>query len=179
MTLSVPGTFLHATDSNSFATYNLAARPGVAYHRATVDFDLSIGHFNDVLLFTGVTSFRRPARHRKDRVLYYAMQLVNRNQKTVLDLGIQDRLARTQGPWQPGHTYHLKFTYDLRNRLVQLDVYEHGGHIYKISGPALHFDLSANGNPLTVDFGQTGIGDGAYGPPLGWDYANLNVLLEP
>jgi hypothetical protein len=179
VTLVVPGTFLHATAINSFISYDLAARPGLAYHRATVDFDLTISDFNHVLLFTGVTSFRRPHKNRKDRVLYYAMQLVNRNQKTILDLGIQDRLARTQGPWQARHTYHLTFTYDLRGRQVKLDLFENGQHIYQIAGPSLHFDLSANANPLTVDFGQTGIGDGAYGPPLGWTYANLSVQLQP
>jgi hypothetical protein len=179
VTLAVPGTFLRATALNSFISYDLAAQPGIAYHRATVDFDLTISDFNHVLLFTGVTSFRRPHKNRKDRVLYYAMQLVNRNQKTILDLGIQDRLTRTQGPWQAGHTYHLTFTYDLRGRQVKLDLFENGQHIYQIAGPTLHSDLSANANPLTVDFGQTGIGDGAYGPPLGWTYANLNVILQP
>ena len=176
---TVPGLFLHATDANSLASYALPARPGVRYQRATVDFDLTIREFNKVLLFTGVTSLRRPANRRKDRVLYYAMQLVNRNQKTVLDLGVQDRLARTQGPWKSGHTYHLRFTYDLRQRVVRLDVFENGQHIYELHGPTLHPDLSANANPLTVDFGQTGIGDGAYGPPLGWDYANLSLRLDP
>ena len=179
VTLVVPGTFLHATAADSFISYDLAATRGVAYHRATVDFDLTISDFNHVLLFTGVTSFRRPNKNRKNRVLYYAMQLVNRNQKTILDLGIQDRLTRTQGPWQAGHTYHLTFTYDLRGRQVKLDLFENGQHIYQIAGPTLHPDLSANANPLTVDFGQTGIGDGAYGPPLGWTYANLNVQLQP
>jgi hypothetical protein len=179
VTLVVPGTFLQATNSNSFVSYVLPALPGLAYHRATVDFDLTIKDFNKVLLFTGVTSFRRPHKNRKDRVLYYAMQLVNRNQKTILDLGVQDRLVRTVGPWQAGHTYHLMFTYDLRGRQVKLDVFEHGQHIYQISGPPLHPDLSANANPLTVDFGQTGIGDGAYGPPIGWTYANLAVQMQP
>jgi hypothetical protein len=179
VTLVVPGTFLHATATNSFISYDLATQRGLAYHRATVDFDLTISDFNHVLLFTGVTSFRRPNKTRKARVLYYAMQLVNRNQKTILDLGIQDRLARTQGPWKAGHTYHLTFTYDLRGRQVKLDLFENGKHIYQIAGPTLHPDLSANANPLTVDFGQTGIGDGAYGPPLGWTYANLSVQLQP
>ena len=179
VTLSVPGTFLAATASNSFISYDLAAPPGVRYRRASVDFDLTISDFNPVLLFTGVTSLRRPNRNRRDRVLYYALQLVNRNQKTVLDLGVQDRIARSQGPWQSGHTYHLTFTYDVFIRQVKLDVFESGQHIYAISGPALHPDLSANAQPLTIDFGQTGIGDGAYGPPLGWTYANLNVQLQP
>jgi hypothetical protein len=179
VTLAVPGTFLQATNSNSFISYDLAAVPGLAYHRATVDFDLTIKDFNQVLLFTGVTSFRRPNKTRKDRVVYYAMQLVNRKRKTILDLGVENRLVKTVGPWQPGHTYHLLFTYDLRGRQVKLDVFENGQHIYQISGPPLHPDLSANGNPLTVDFGQTGIGDGAYGPPIGWTYANLAVQLLP
>jgi len=179
VTLVVPGTFLHATSSNSFISYDLAAQRGLAYHRATVDFDLTISDFNHVLLFTGVTSLRRPNKNRRERVLYYAMQLVNRNQKTILDLGIENRFVRTVGPWQAGHTYHLTFTYDLRGRQAKLDVFESGRHLYQIAGPPLHPDLSANANPLTVDFGQTGIGDGAYGPPLGWTYANLSVQLQP
>ena len=179
VTLNVPGVFLHATNSGSFISYNLAALPGVAYNQATVEFDLTIHNFNKILLFTGVHSFRRPNKNRKDRVLYYALQLVNRNSKTVLDLGVQDMIARGPGPWKSGHTYHLKFTYDVSQRQVRLDVAENGQHTYSISGAALHLDLSANENPLTVDFGQTGIGDGAYGPPLGWIYANLNVVLLP
>jgi hypothetical protein len=179
VTLVVPGTFLHATPSNSFISYDLPAQRGLAYHRATVDFDLTISDFNHVLLFTGVTSLRRPNKNRRERVLYYAMQLVNRNQKTILDLGIENRFVRTVGPWQAGHTYHLTFTYDLRGRQAKLDVFESGRHLYQIAGPPLHPDLSANANPLTVDFGQTGIGDGAYGPPLGWTYANLSVQLQP
>jgi hypothetical protein len=179
VTLNVPGVFLRATQKNSFVSYDLGAAVGVRYNRVAVEFDLTITKFNQTLLFTGVHSVRRPNKNRRDRVLYYALQLVNRNSKTVLDLGVQDVLARTQGPWRTGHTYHLRFTYDVGQRRVQLDVAENGAYIYTIAGPAQHPDLSANQNPITVDFGQTGIGDGAYGPPLGWIYANLNVAMTP
>lgn len=180
VTLQVPGTFLAATDASSYIGYNLATRPGVRYRRVTVEYDLYISSFNRVLLFTGVSSVRRPAKARKDRVLYYGLQLVNRNAKTVLDLGIQDRLARSQGPWLEGHTYHLKVIYDLGAGKVTLQAADQaGGKVYTLSGPTLHPDLSANANPIVVDFGQTGIGDGAYGPPIGWRYSNLNVRLDP
>ena len=58
---------------------------------------------------------------------------------------------------------------------------ENGKVIYTIAGPAQHLDLSVQGadHPLRVDFGQTGIADGAYTPPYGWSFANLHAELTP
>ncbi len=179
VTFSVPGTFLNATASNSEQLYNLPAPVGVAYKRATIDWDLFIGAF-PTGLFTGVMSFRRPNAQRALREPFCAVQIVNRNSKTILDLGIENVFARTQGPWKQSSTYHLKLIYDLTVNMCELDVSQGGSVIYTIAGPAQWFDMSATAaNPLVVDFGQTGIGDGAYYPPVTWSYSNLNVLLEP
>jgi hypothetical protein len=178
VTFSVPGTFLNATQNNSEQLYELPAPPGVPFKRATIDWDMRIGSFPSGL-FTGVMSFRRPNSVRALREPFCAIQIVNRNAKTLLDLGIQDVLVRTAGPWQQNTSFHLKLLYDLTVNQCELDVSQGSTVIYTIAGPAQWFDLSANANPLVVDFGQTGIGDGAYYPPVGWSYSNLNVVLEP
>jgi hypothetical protein len=179
VTFSVPGTFLNATQSDSEQLYNLPAPAGVAYMRATIDFDLHIGTF-PTGLFTGVMAFRRPSSQRALREPFCAIQIVNRNSKTLLDLGIENVFERTVGPWKSNSSYHLQLVYDLTIRQCSLNVSQGGGPvIYTIAGPAQWFDMSANTNPLEVDFGQTGIGDGAYYPPVSWSYSNLNVLLEP
>jgi hypothetical protein len=175
---SVPGTFLNATASNSEQLYDLPAQPGVVFKRATIEWDLRIGTF-PTGLFTGVMSFRRPNKARSLREPFCAVQIVNRNSKTLLDLGVENVFVRTSGPWKQNSTYHMKLIYDLTVNQCELDVSQGGAVIYTIAGPTQWFDLSANDNPLVVDFGQTGIGDGAYYPPVTWSYSNLNVVLEP
>ncbi len=178
VTFSVPGTFLNATASHSEQLYDLPAQPGVVFKRATIDWDLRIGTF-PTGLFTGVMAFRRPNKSRSLREPFCAVQIVNRNSKTLLDLGVENVFARTSGPWKQNSTYHLQLVYDLTINQCALNVSQGGAVIYTIAGPAQWFDLSANTNPLEVDFGQTGIGDGAYFPPVSWSYSNLNVVLEP
>jgi len=179
VTFSVPGTFLNATANNSEQLYDLPAQPGVAFKRATIDWDLRIGVFPSGL-FTGVMSFRRPNTKRSLREPFCAVQIVNRNSKTLLDLGIENVFERTVGPWKQNSTYHLTLIYDLTVNQCELDVSQGGAVIYTIAGPAQWFDLSATSqNPMVVDFGQTGIGDGAYYPPVGWSFSNLSVVLVP
>jgi hypothetical protein len=178
VTFTVPGTFLNATQSNSEQLFNLPAPAGVAFKRATIEWDMHIGLFPSGL-FTGVMSFRRPNKVRGLREPFCAVQIVNRNSKTLLDLGVENVFVRTAGPWKANGSYHQKLTYDLTVNQCQLDVSQGGTVIYTIAGPAQWFDLSANANPLVVDFGQTGIGDGAYFPPVSWSFSNLAVVLEP
>jgi len=178
---NVPGTFLVARQGNSYISYDLPGKDGVPYQRAVIEFDMRIGQFDPVLLFTGVTSFRRPNKDRNLRVVYYAIQIVNRNAKTTLDLGIENVLVKTQGPWKANGTYHVRMTYDVPTQTASLDALQNGNVIYTISGPAQHLDLSPQGpdHALTVDFGQTGVADGAYAPPIGWTFSNLHAVLTP
>ncbi len=178
VTFNVPGTFLNATQTVSEQLYTLPAVTGTAYKKATIDFDLHIGTFPSGL-FTGVMAFRRPNKSYALREPFCAVQIVNRNSKTILDLGIENDFERTPGPWKANSNYHLTLTYDLTIKQCQLQVTQGAGVIYTIAGPAQWLDMSANTNPLEVDFGQTGIGDGAYYPPITWSYANLSVVLDP
>ncbi|HZF11796.1 MAG TPA: hypothetical protein VFE33_23665 [Thermoanaerobaculia bacterium] len=177
---NVTGTFLNARENNSYAAYDLPTAFGVPYQRAVIEYDMHIGTF-PTLLFTGVTSLRRPHADRNLRVLYYGVQIVNRNSKTTLDLGVTDVLVKTDGPWKQNQAYHVRITYDIPTQTVSLDAIQGGKVIYTISGPAQHLDLSAQdaAHPLRVDFGQSGIADGAYAPPIGWSFSNLHVVLTP
>lgn len=177
VTYTVSGVFLNAVQGNSYKTITLPAKDGQAYKTAVVEFDLLIRKFPEGL-FTGVHSFRR-AGPRGIAVLYYGLQIVNRNSKTTLDLGVDDVLARGDGPWQQFHTYHLKTTYDVPGRSVRLEVFENGVRKQNLAGQAQHLDLRDDGHPLSVDFGMPGIADGAYYPPVGWQYSNLKVVLTP
>jgi hypothetical protein len=179
--LNVPGTFLVARNNASYASYDLPAKDGTPYRRAVIEYDMHISKFDPVLLFTGVTSFRRVHSDRNLRILYYGIQIVNRNAKTTLDLGVTDVLVKSDGPWQANGTYHVRITYDVPSQTVSLEALKNGQVIYTIAGQAQHLDLSAQGadHPLRVDFGQAGIADGAYVPPYGWSFSNLHAVLTP
>ncbi len=174
VTFTVPGLFLNAVDGNSSKSFPLPVKQGQLYKTTVIEYDLGIGRFPDGL-FTGVQALRRPG----TRTLFYGLQIVNRNGKTTLDLGVQDILARGDGPWQEFHLYHMKITYDVPNRRVTLEVFENGVRKQTLSGQAQHLDLINDGHGLTIDFGQNGIADGAYYPPIGWKYSNLKVVLTP
>jgi len=138
VTYTVSGVFLNAVQGNSYKSFDLPAKNGQAYKTAVVEFDMLIRGFPEGL-FTGVHSFRRKG----TRTLFYGLQIVNRNSKTTLDLGIDDILARGDGPWQAFHTYHLKITYDVPGRVVRLEVFEGGVRKQNLAGQAQHLDLKA------------------------------------
>ena len=56
--------------------------------------------------------------------------------------------------------------------------YRNGALVQTLTGHTNHNDLSLNGRVFSVDFGMTGIADGAYFPPVGWTYSNLKVVVE-
>lgn len=181
VTFSVPGTFLNATSADSEQGYNLPVPVGTAYGKATITWTMHIGTF-PTGLFTGVMAFRRSASQRSLREPFCAIQIVNRNSKTLLDLGLETAFERTVGPWKENGTYYCQMVYDLTADTCTLNVAEgtSGPFTYSISGPSQWFDMSATAAyPLNVDFGQTGIGDGAYYPPIGWTFSDLSVVMEP
>lgn len=175
---SVPGMFLNAVRNDSYRTYPLPLVEGKAYRKSVVEFDLTAGKFPDGN-FTGIHSLRRAHKQRANRILYYGLTVNNFNNRSVVDLGKNELLIKGDGPWVLHHTYHVRFTYDVRAGTVQLDIFEGSERKLSISGPAQHDDLSFDGNPVSVDFGQVGVADGAYFPPLGWQYANLRVVVTP
>jgi hypothetical protein len=177
-TFNVPGVFLNARPGASSMSYNLPLTPGIPYQRLTVDFDLYLNLWQ-TSLFHGVFGMRRGAASRSNRVLYYGVTFRGDNAKTELELGYQDQFVKTVGPWKQQHHYHIHLDYDVINRSILFQAFEGGVLTYTLQGPAYQFDLSDNGNKVHLDFGLSGVADGAYFPPIGWVYSNLQVSMVP
>ncbi|HEX2224664.1 MAG TPA: hypothetical protein VHN15_10700, partial [Thermoanaerobaculia bacterium] len=171
------GSFFIPTRAASYLAIDLPLERGVAYQRVVVEFDLFLRKWQSDF-FHGITALRRPARNRADRILYYGLQLRGDNLRTVLDLGVHDQTVKGFGPWKEGGRYHIRMEYNLTDRQVSIQVSQNGTVIHALQGPAHHFDLSDNGNPIRIDFGQDGIVPDSYYPPFGWTYSNLRATAE-
>lgn len=171
------GDFFTPTRSESYLAIDLPLESGVPYKRVVVEFDLFLRRWQSDY-FHGITSLRRTAKQRADRILYYGLQLRGDNARTMLDLGLHDELVRGDGPWKQGGTYHIRMEYNLTAREISIQVSQNGAVVQSLKGPAHHFDLSDNGNPVRIDFGQDGIVPNSYYPPFGWIYSNLRATAE-
>lgn len=171
----VAGVYLDAKNGNSFKQFDLPVVEGVRYKKATVEFDLFVGRFPSGI-FAGVHGFRR-----NDKTLYYGLIVRGGRQKTILDMGVDDDIVtgNNGGPWLEQKQYRVAFEYDTVSGNLIFRLSRNGSVVETLTGRINHFDLSKNGRVMRVDFGQNGVADGAYFPPVGWKYSNLKVTLEP
>jgi hypothetical protein len=170
----VPGTYLTAKPGDSFKQFDIPLDEGTRYKKATVEFDLYVEKFPNGI-FAGVTALRRT-----DRTLFYGLVVRGGRQKAILDMGVDDDVVQgSNGPWKERTNYHLVFEYDTSTSTLTFQCYRSGTLVETLRGRINHFDLSKNGKLVRVDFGQTGVADGAYFPPIGWKYSNLKVTFEP
>jgi hypothetical protein len=170
---SLPGTFLDARAGDSYRAYELALRPNARYKRLTVEFDLFLNRWQTPL-FHAVSGLRRA-----DKTLYYGIILRADRAKTILDLG-RGQLAKDDGGlWQEGTTYHLRTTYDVQTRKVTFEVFRGGAKVAVVTGAMTSTDLRQTKSKVRIDFGIARIADGAYFPPIGWRYSNLEVTAVP
>ncbi len=171
----VPGVYLNAKNGDSFKQFDLPVVEGVRYKKATVEFDLFVGKFPNGI-FAGVHGFRRT-----DKTLYYGLIVRGGRQKTILDMGVDDDIVTGSngGPWLEQKQYHVVFDYDTVTQQLTFRLSRNGSVVETLTGRLNHLDLSKNGRVMRVDFGQNGVADGAYFPPIGWTYSNLKVTLEP
>jgi len=186
VTLDVPGEFLRARNGASYKGYPLPIRPGQLYRRAVIEYDLFEGKFRTPL-FHGIMGLHRPDPDRRKRVLFLGFLIRGSNGfKTILDIGKDPRtgagelIKSNTGPWRANTNFHVRFDYDVTARRVTLQVWKAGQLVQTLSGQVNNLDLMAPpGRSLYLDFGMTGVADGAYFPPMGWVYSNLKVKLTP
>jgi hypothetical protein len=172
--VEAPGLFFQAKVGDSFKQLDIPLVEGTRYKKATVEFDLYVDKF-PAGIFAGVTSLRRT-----DRTLYYGLIVRGGRSKAILDMGVTDDIVDGKsGPWQQRTNYHLTFEYDTVSSRLTFKTVRNGSLVETLSGPINHPDLSNNGKVMRVDFGMTGVADGAYFPPIGWKYSNLKVTFEP
>jgi hypothetical protein len=105
----------------------------------------------------------------------------NDRNKTILDMGVDDDVVQgsNNGPWREKTNYKIKFEYDTESSLLTSTVSRGGAVVERLTGRINHFDLNPKDKVIRVDFGQKGVADGAYFPPLGWQFSNLKVVFEP
>jgi hypothetical protein len=169
------GTYLAAKQGASYKSFTLPLVDGVRYKKATVDFDMFIDRFPKGL-FAGVMSLRR-----NDRTLFYGLIIRGDRQKTVLDMGIKDDVVTggNGGPWAERSNFHVNIDYDTVSGDLTFKVYQANALVQTLTGRLNHPDLVQSNNVVSIDFGMTGIADGAYFPPVGWSFSNLKVVFVP
>jgi hypothetical protein len=175
VTFEANGLFLNAKNGDSFVQFDLPLQPGKQYRKATVDFDMFLGKFPDGL-FSGVTAMRRT-----DKTLFFGLIVRGDRQKTLLDMGVHDDVVQGSngGPWRERSNYHIRFEYDTASGILTSIVSRGGAVVETLTGRINHFDLNPKDKIMRVDFGQKGVADGAYFPPVGWQFSNLKVVFEP
>jgi hypothetical protein len=169
------GTYLAAKQGASYKSFTLPLVKDVRYKKATVDFDMFIDRFPNGL-FAGVMSLRR-----NDRTLFYGLIIRGDRQKTVLDMGIKDDVVTggNGGPWAERSNFHVNVDYDTTSGDLTFKVFQANALVQTLVGRLNHPDLVQSNNIVSIDFGMTGIADGAYFPPIGWSFSNLKVTFVP
>ncbi len=187
LTMEVPGEFLRVKQGASFKAYTLPLRENLEYGEAEIEYDLEIAKWRTPL-FHGLMGFKRSNPDRRQRVLYLGFLIRGSSGfKTILDIGKDPRTGEGEliksntGPWRERNKYHVKFRYDTVARRVTMTVFKNSQLIQTLAGEINNRDLRdlGPGKRVTLDFGMTGIADGAYFPPLGWVYSNLKVKVSP
>jgi hypothetical protein len=180
----LPGTFLDAREGESYVAFDLPLRNNVRYRRASVEFDLYLNQWQSNL-FHGVFALRRTG-DKRNGTLYVGLILRgSKGYKSILDIGKDPRTRRGEiirsdsGPWRERTLYHVRTDYDTATRKVLLQVFQDGQRVHALTGRINNADLSPRGHKVRVDFGSVKVADGAYFPPLGWSYSNLQVKVSP
>lgn len=182
VTFSLPGQF---ASGNTYAAYDLPLQDGVQYSRARIELDLYIDLWRPVHPlnpnFKNVASFRRSAKSRSERLLFWGLILKGTGDyRTILDMGQEETIKSGKGPWKERSTYHLVIDFDADARRITFEVFQGGQRVQHLEGPVVFSDLfNLPNKKIRVDFSSPGVGDGAYFPTLGWKYSNLVVKLTP
>jgi hypothetical protein len=187
---NLPGQF---ADGTTYAAYDLPLQAGVRYGKAHVELDLYIDRWHPLSPgnpnFENVASFRRSAKKRADRVLYWGLIFKGSGDfRTLVDLGLPPGatgvdgtiLKSGKGPWQERTSYHLVMDYDAETGGMAFQAYQGGNLVQQMTGSINNFDIANLSDQLVrIDFSAPGVGDGAYFPTTGWKYSNLAVKLTP
>lgn len=174
----IPGVFLDAAPGDTVRAYALPAVGNVLYKRVSIEWDLHVSQWQTPV-FHGIASLRRTGRNRAERVLYAGLLVRPDRKSTIVDLG-NEKLVRTDSPWDEETDYHLVLVFDARSRRVTFQMWRDGELVSAASGRSNNNELRnlANNRSMMVDFGMAGIADGAYFPPApGWQYKNLVVRM--
>jgi hypothetical protein len=171
------GTFFSPVDGNSALQINLPLVPNRAYRAATIDFDVNISQFSPI--FTGLLGMWHVGGPRFNKTLYFGTFVRGARSRSLVDQGspvVEPALQLATG-WVEGGTHHVTITYDTEAATIRWVVTSGAKVLNDVTAAAYNYDLADRGNPVVLQFGLPGIGDGAYFPPNGWKFSNLHVRV--
>lgn len=168
----LPGLFFKPVNGDSVRDYDLPLDPDLAYRYIEIEFDLLVREYQ-TQLFHSLVGMRR-----LNEMLYFGMFMRASNRRTVIDLGDGSEI-KDNGPWQERTRFHLYIRYDVEAGVMIVEFYQGGRLVDSFSGPISHRDLRDNGRPVNLVFGLRKVADGAFFPPIGWEFSNLSVVAVP
>jgi len=174
------GTFFLPVDGNSSLQINLPLVPNRAYRAVSIDFDVTISQFSPI--FTGLLGMWHVGGPRFNKTLYFGTFVRGARSRSLVDQGspvVEPALQLVTG-WKEGGVHHVTINYDTEAATIHwvvLSGSSTGKVLNDITAAAYNYDLADRGNPVVLQFGLPGIGDGAYYPPNGWKFSNLHVRV--
>lgn len=177
LALDRAGTFFSPVDGSSVLQLNLPLVPNRAYRAVTIDFDVRISQFSPI--FTGLLGMWHVGGPRFNKTLYFGTFVRGARSRTLVDQGspvVEPALQLSTG-WQEGGLHHVTITYDTEAATIHWVVTAGVRVLNDVTAAAYNYDLADRGNPVVLQFGLPGVGDGAYFPPDGWKFSNLHVRV--
>lgn len=170
--LSRPGVFFQPVRGDSSEEIRVPLTRGVPYRRLEVSFDVVLESWHSPL-FHSVVALRRSG-----GPLYFGLLLRASNRRTIIDRGDDTEIKR-DGPWSAGERYSLSLLYDALEGSLSFRARNRGREVQAFSDRISHRDLRDDGHAVVLVLGQRGVADGAFFPPWGWTYSNLEVRATP
>lgn len=176
---SRPGTFFRVLKGNSDLHIAVNLDPHTDYHSLSINFDAAVKDPNSFVVFRNVIGMFRFGGRRFGKTLYFGSFENFDKQKYVIDLGtpfIETTLKRNF-PLVGGHTYHFSITLDNDRRSLHYVITNKAGGVVMDLLGGLYNDFNVfQGNAPIIEMGLGGIADGAYFPPYGWAFQNLEIV---
>jgi len=173
------GDFLEVQATDLCRSFTVPLREGVPYKAIYVEFDMYLKQWVTPI-FHNISSLRRTAKKRLQRVLYYGLIIRGDNRRTVLDLGAEKQVKAFH-PWSQDTQYHVVMEVNRPGKRVKMDVFQEGNRVFGAEGKMTARDITNLGGDkeVKVDFSSGGVAFHAYFPPTGWKFSNLKVTAVP
>lgn len=176
---AIEGDFLQVKADDLCRSFTVPLRQGVPYKAIYVEFDMNLKQWVTPI-FHNISSLRRTAKKRLQRVLYYGLIIRGDNRKSVLDLGAEKQIKAVH-PWREDTQYHVSMEVNRPGKRVKMDVFQDGNRVFGLEGKMTARDITNLGGDkeVKVDFSSGGVAFHAYFPPTGWTFSNLKVRVVP
>jgi hypothetical protein len=169
------GTFFVGASGRPSYDLTVPLPKNVAYRRATIEFDLTVGPFAPV--FSSLVGMYHAGGPRFGKTLYFGTFFRGDRRRVLIDQGspVLEPAVKRNSTLQQGGAYKIRIVYDAQAARVSFQALRAGQVIFEAQGGAFNLDLADRGQPIQLRFGLPGVADSAYYPPYNWKFANLKV----